>query len=71
MKQSVLFFLILTCRLPSGVPRIGVRPKLRSNLLIVHNVEGAKMEDVLFQYEVTGHHRYLPEALGRARRGVR
>jgi uncharacterized protein YijF (DUF1287 family) len=40
--------------------------------LIVHNVgEGVKVEDVLFPYEVTGHYRYLPQAPGRGRRGVK
>jgi uncharacterized protein YijF (DUF1287 family) len=54
---------IVTWRLASGVPHIGLvsdrshggRP------LVIHNIgAGAQVEDVLFAYVVTGHYRYNP-----------
>lgn len=54
---------IVTWRLPSGVPHIGIvsdvkRPFL-TRYLVVHNIgNGAQLEDVLFAYRVTGHYRY-------------
>jgi uncharacterized protein len=55
---------IVTWRLSSGVPHIGIvsdvkRPFLTRHL-VVHNIgNGAQLEDVLFAYELTGHYRYL------------
>jgi uncharacterized protein len=55
---------IVTWRLASGVPHIGMvsdvkRPFLARHL-VVHNIgSGAQLEDVLFAYEVTGHYRYV------------
>jgi uncharacterized protein YijF (DUF1287 family) len=54
---------IVTWRLSSGVPHIGLvsdrseggRP------LVIHNIgAGAQVEDVLFAYPITGHYRYNP-----------
>jgi uncharacterized protein YijF (DUF1287 family) len=54
---------IVTWRLSSGVPHIGLvsdrsqggRP------LVIHNIgAGAQVEDVLFAYAITGHYRYNP-----------
>lgn len=55
---------LVTWRLPSGVPHIGVVSDQRTpsgTPLILHNIGmGAQEEDVLFAYTVTGHYRYLP-----------
>lgn len=62
---------VVTWRLPSGVPHIGLisdRPS-RGALLVVHNIgDGARVEDILFRYEITGHYRYLPQVGGEGRR---
>jgi len=58
--------------IPPGRPAAHEAIGLPVRSLIVHNVgEGAKVEDVLFQYEITGHYRCLPEAPGRGRRGAK
>ena len=52
---------IVTWRLSSGVPHIGIVSDVRSagRYLVVHNIgSGAQIEDVLFAYELTGHFRY-------------
>lgn len=54
---------IVTWRLSSGVPHIGLISDLRSSTtnrpLVVHNIgSGAQIEDVLFAYELTGHYRW-------------
>ena len=52
---------IVTWRLSSGVPHIGIVSDVRSGdrYLMVHNIgSGAQIEDVLFAYEVTGHFRW-------------
>ncbi len=52
---------IVTWRLASGVPHIGLVSdrEAHGRLLVVHNIgEGAKVEDVLFAYTITGHYRY-------------
>ncbi len=54
---------IVIWRLSSGVPHIGVVSDVRSRTskrpLIVHNIgSGAQIEDVLFDYELTGHFRW-------------
>jgi len=53
---------IVTWRLPSGVPHIGIVSDVRrgDRYLMVHNIgSGAQIEDVLFVYEVTGHYRWF------------
>lgn len=56
---------VITWRLPSGVPHIGLVSdrKGKSGVpLVIHNIgSGAQEEDVLFSYTVTGHYRYLPK----------
>lgn len=56
---------IVTWRLPSGVPHIGIVSDRRSPAetpLMIHNIGyGTKEEDVLFDFTVTGHFRYLPK----------
>ena len=55
---------IVTWRLPSGVPHIGIvsdRAATDGTPLVIHNIgRGAREEDVLFAYSITGHYRYLP-----------
>ena len=58
---------IITWRLSSGVPHIGVVSDVRARgtdrYLVVHNIgAGAQIEDVLFAYELTGHYRYGPSS---------
>lgn len=53
---------LVTWRLSSGVPHIGVVSDVRrgDRYLMVHNIgSGAQIEDVLFAYEVTGHFRWF------------
>jgi uncharacterized protein YijF (DUF1287 family) len=56
---------IVTWRLNSGVPHIGVVTDQRSpsgTPIMVHNIGyGAKLEDVLFTHVITGHYRYFPD----------
>ena len=58
---------IVTWRLESGVPHIGLVSDRRSYSgvpLIIHNIgSGTREEDILFSFEITGHYRYLPHAL--------
>jgi len=54
---------IVTWRLSSGVPHIGIVSSTRvartDRYLMVHNIGGgAQIEDVLFAFEVTGHYRW-------------
>jgi uncharacterized protein len=54
---------IVTWRLSSGVPHIGVISDVpvrgTDRHLVVHNIgSGAQIEDVLFSYALTGHYRY-------------
>ncbi len=56
---------LVTWMLPGNLPHIGiVTDKLvqgTNRSLIVHNIgQGPRLEDALFQYELTGHYRYLP-----------
>lgn len=54
---------IVTWRLASGVPHIGIVSDSHDGVhpLVVHNIgAGAQEEDVLFAYEITGHYRYRP-----------
>ena len=55
---------IVTWDLGGGVPHIGIVVHQKSaasgRFLIVHNIgQGPKMEDVLFQWKITGHFRYF------------
>ncbi len=53
---------IVTWRLPGGRPHIGLvsgRQGTSGRPLIVHNIgAGAQVEDILFEFEVTGHYRF-------------
>jgi uncharacterized protein len=54
---------IVTWRLPGGLAHIGLVSdrSTEGRPLIVHNIgSGAKVEDVLLAFTVTGHYRYLP-----------
>ncbi len=61
---------IVTWRLTSGVPHIGVVSERRTPAgvpLIIHNIgAGTLEEDVLFRFELTGRYRYVPHRLQRA-----
>ena len=54
---------IVSQMLPGNLPHIGIvaddRSSDGSRPLVVHNIgAGARLEDVLFSYEITGHYRY-------------
>ena len=56
---------LVTWNLLNGLPHIGIVSNQKSDdgerLLIVHNIgAGAQMEDILFEFEMTGHYRYFP-----------
>jgi uncharacterized protein len=54
---------IVTWRLPDGRPHIGLVSDRSADgrPLLVHNIgAGAKVEDILFVFTITGHYRYLP-----------
>ncbi len=56
---------VVTWSLPGGLPHIGLvvnetSPEDPARHLMIHNIgEGAKMEDVLFGFKITGHYRPL------------
>ena len=53
---------LVTWRLSSGVPHIGIVSDVRigDRYLVIHNIgAGAQIEDVLFEYDVTGHFRWF------------
>lgn len=55
---------IVAWRLPNGLTHIGIIVDKKSDdgkrLLIVHNIgEGPKLEDVLFDWKIIGHYRYM------------
>lgn len=55
---------LVTWDLGGGVPHIGVVTAdvdpASGRRLIVHNIgQGAKLEDVLFAWKITGHYRYF------------
>lgn len=58
---------VVTWRLPSGVPHIGIVSDRRTRAgvpLVVHNIgSGTQEEDSLFSFTLTGHYRYAPEDL--------
>jgi uncharacterized protein len=54
---------IVIWRLPDGRPHIGLVYSTRAGEtpLVAHNIgAGAKIEDTLFAFEITGHYRYMP-----------
>lgn len=57
---------LVTWTLPGNLPHIGIvsdkiNPK-SGNPMIVHNIgEGPKLEDMLFNYKITGRYRFVPE----------
>ncbi len=56
---------VVTWNVSNGLAHIGMVSNYKSSdgqrLLIVHNIgAGAQMEDVLFEFEITGHYRYFP-----------
>lgn len=56
---------IVTWMLPRNLPHIGIVTNQISanndNPLIVHNIgAGPKLDDILFNYKITGHYRYIP-----------
>lgn len=57
---------LVTWDLGGNVPHIGivVDQKSRGRYMVVHNIgEGPKMEDVLFNWKITGHYRYFGPGL--------
>jgi uncharacterized protein YijF (DUF1287 family) len=54
---------LVTWDLGRGVPHIGIvvnRKSSQGRFMMVHNIgEGPKMEDVLFNWKITGHYRYF------------
>lgn len=61
---------MVTWRLPSGVPHIGIVSERKSpsgTPLVVHNIgAGAREEDMLRSFAITGHYRYRPAGLPEA-----
>lgn len=55
---------LVTWMLPGNLPHIGIVSDQRArsgNYMIVHNIgQGPKLQDMLFDYDITGHYRYLP-----------
>ncbi len=54
---------LVTWKLPGNLDHIGivvnVKVKGTDRFMVVHNIgQGARMEDVMFAYEITGHYRY-------------
>lgn len=52
---------LVTWMLPGGLPHIGIvsSRSLETRPLIIHNIgDGAREEDILFAYAITGHFRY-------------
>jgi uncharacterized protein YijF (DUF1287 family) len=59
---------IVTWRLPSGHPHIGLVSDraMEGRLLVIHNIGwGVQLEDMLFAYPITGHYRYRTPEDGR------
>lgn len=58
---------IVTWMLPGNLPHIGIVTDQVSGVgnrpLIVHNIgSGPKLDDMLFDYKITGHYRYFPQS---------
>ena len=59
---------LVTWDLGGNVPHIGIvvdqKDQLSGRYMIVHNIgQGPKMEDVLFNWKITGHYRYYGPGL--------
>lgn len=57
---------LVTWMLPGNLPHIGVvsdqLDEKTGNPLVVHNIgNGPKLEDMLFNYKITGYYQYVPE----------
>jgi uncharacterized protein len=56
---------LVTWNLGTFLPHIGIvtdKIALGGNPMIVHNIgRGPQLEDMLFDYKITGHYRYFPE----------
>ena len=57
---------LVTWMLPGNLPHIGIvtdkRHRWSDRPMIVHNIgRGPRLEDMLFDYPITGHYRFLPE----------
>jgi uncharacterized protein YijF (DUF1287 family) len=57
---------IVTWMLPGNLPHIGlVTDQISENTnnpMIVHNIgAGTQLDDMLFEYKITGHYRYIPD----------
>jgi uncharacterized protein YijF (DUF1287 family) len=57
---------IVTWNLPGNIDHIGIVTDVRvadsERYMVVHNIgAGAKLEDVLFEFEITGHFRYFTD----------
>ena len=55
---------LVTWDLGAGVPHIGIvvdqKARWMDRYMVVHNIgAGPKMEDVLFNWKITGHYRYF------------
>jgi uncharacterized protein YijF (DUF1287 family) len=55
---------LVTWDLGGNVPHIGIvvdqKSRWTGRYMIVHNIgEGPKMEDILFNWKITGHYRYF------------
>lgn len=58
---------LVTWMLPGNLPHIGIVSDQKSQPdqrpLMVHNIgSGPKLEDILFEYKITGHYRYNPNS---------
>ena len=58
---------LVTWMLPGNLPHIGIVSDAVDNKtktpLIIHNIgAGPKQENMLFDYRITGHYRYIPES---------
>lgn len=57
---------VVSWRLPGGLPHIGIVSEKKSTTgvpLIIHNIgHGAREENLLFSFPITGHYRWLPPA---------
>ncbi|HKT88796.1 MAG TPA: DUF1287 domain-containing protein, partial [Candidatus Sulfotelmatobacter sp.] len=58
---------LVTWDLGGNVPHIGIivdqKDRWSGRYMIVHNIGGPKMEDVLFNWKITGHYRYYGPGL--------
>lgn len=60
-EQDYLAGDIVTWMLPGNLPHIGIVVEFNNRPWIVHNIgAGPKLEDVLFDYRITGHYRFQP-----------